>query len=464
VLVNRHNLFLVGAVILLSLGAGLFSGYFGILWITVLATVGVVILILIFRQPYLGIAFMLGSLPLQNYMILPGSLRNFTSLTSILGYAALIFLVVKNPDSLFRSRLNEKHLYIYAALLLLVIILGDITKPISTGFSYPLKYLQLLILMWLGEKLFNTVQSFEWLMKLFIIMNVFAVLIALPNYDISTSLGQIDRLAGSAGNANEFGIYLCISELMVVYFIDIVTNKGMKALLIVFACGLIIPIILSGSRGAILFLVPVIAFQLWRLFRSRSFLVVLILACAIIFLMEIPSFVPAGYIQRIINIPKDIINQSDYSFVLRNILWQYGLELWKTQPILGIGSGMFQYYSINLPILEGVSSMAHNAYITYLTENGIIGLLLFVLINIRSLVNYERTIRTQGAGFRLMAMAITWESILLYILLNNLKGNWGDDKILWLCFGFSVACRLLVSNDAIVQEQQHKEVIVNVTV
>jgi O-antigen ligase len=327
-------------------------------------------------------------------------------------------------------------------------MIGEIYKPVSTGITYPFTYLQLFLLIWLSEQLFDDRRNIEHLMIIFIISNISAVLISLLDYNLVTQSGQINQLAGLAGNSNEFGIYLSFSILMVVYFVGQVTKKFVQVLLILAAIGLGISLLLSGSRGSILFLIPVLLLQLLRLYNKRIFLILFIIATMVFAIIFVQPYIPAGFFQRMINIPAGILSGSD-TIGERYSLWQYGLVLWAKNPILGIGSGMFQYYSIDSSLLHGTKTlMAHNAYITYLTENGIIGLLLFLLISIYSFINYEHAIRINGKDFHNKALAVTWEAIMLCILLNTIKGNWGDNKILWFCFGISmISCQLLKCKD-----------------
>ena len=203
-----------------------------------------------------------------------------------------------------------------------------------------------------------------------------------------------------------------------------------------------VPIFLSGSRGGFLFLVITLAFQLWR-FQRRGILVMGGLTLLALFNS---SFLARGYIENMLNIPADLMSQSD-TIGLRISLWQFAVELWKTSPLWGIGTGMFMVRSIASPVLAGRKMLqAHNAYVTHLAENGIIGLMLFLMILVKSALNYEQAIRFfRDRQPQLAKLAITWQSVLLLYALNSLKGNLNTGKIFWLSFGISLVFQHMVS-------------------
>jgi O-antigen ligase len=403
-----------------------------------LGAAGLILLGLIFQRPYLGIVFMLCTLPVLIYAKLPAGLSAFTSLTSLFGLAGVVFYILRNRNFLAESRTSDRSIYVIAGLLFMVIIVGEATKPISTGITYTFTYIQLLILIWLSEQLFKTRQTIENAMKWFISANIMAVVISLNQFNAGVTYGDINRLSGLEGNANEFAIYLSVAIIMLVYFIMVANKSITRLLLLLLAMGMIVPIILSGSRGAVLFLIPVITLQLLQIRKNRIIIGIFVIMALLVAVVIITPFLPGEYIQRITNIPQDILYGSD-TVGLRYGLWQYGLELWSRAPILGIGSGLFAIYSINSPVLHGTRFLPlHNTYLTQLVENGIIGLLFFLLLIVRSGINYSGVIPAAGNDLRLKGLAITWQAVMLLILFNGLKGDWNTSKLLWFCFAISM--------------------------
>lgn len=389
----------------------------------------------IFWKPYLGLAFMLCTLPVLIYSKLPAGLSKFTSITALFGLAALVFYIIRNKNFLERSRTSDKSIYLIAFLLFMLILVGILSTLVSTGVNYIFTYIQLIILMWLCEQLFTTPQKVENLMKWFVGANLVAASWGLLNFDVGATTYDINRLAGLQGNANEFAVYLSIAILMLIYFIMRPNKIQNKILLLLFTISLLVLIILSGSRGAILFLIPVISLQFVQFRRRNLFSASFIFIAIIGFVTIIVPYLPSEYIQRIVDIPEVILNSQD-TVGLRFGLWNLGLELWAQKPIFGVGSGMFHQYSSNYPIFHGLPIF--NTYLTYLVENGIIGLSLFLLLICRAVRNFIRVIRSADNSSPLKGLAITWQAIMLVILLNGIKGDWNTNKLLWISFAFSM--------------------------
>jgi O-antigen ligase len=414
-------------------------------FVIILIAASLILLGIIFREPYMGIVFMLCSLQFQLFTFLSSNLSNFTSLTSLFGVGALVFYVAKAQNSLIQSESYDKRIYAATALLLLVIILGNMFNPINITISYAFTYLQLLIFIWLSARLFKTRQNLEKLMKLFVYTDIITLIISLQNYNLIPETDIINRLSGLEGNANLFGIYQSISILMLFYFVMKPGKIIIRLFLIIIAVGLIISLVLSGSRGAILFLAPAFALQLWRNQKNNFFIIMLILSIILVFAANIGTYLPMEFVQRITNIPTDILYGTD-TIGLRYGLWKYAIELWLQKPILGIGSGMFVLFSINSQVLHGIRVLpAHNMYITYLTENGIVGLLLFLFIVIKSGINYDKVIRKNEKNSSLGKLAITWEAIMLCLLLNGTKADMNYNKLLWFCFAISFSAAIAIS-------------------
>jgi len=250
-------------------------------------------------------------------------------------------------------------------------------------------------------------------------------------------------LSGTVGNSNLFSIYLSVSLLMLLYFFEVSEKPGTRLVIVVAVTLLTIPLVLSGSRGGVMFIALAILWQSWRLGRRTVLVGAVISGIAVL----LASSLPAQYLERITRIPYAILAQSD-TVGLRFDLWKFAVQLWSEKPILGIGTGMFVELSRYSPALHGVKKLqAHSTYITHLVENGIIGLLFFLCVVLRATVNYERAIRLSGDLVSMRKLAITWESIMLVFLLNGGKGNLNTDKLMWISFALSVVISYLATRE-----------------
>lgn len=402
--------------------------------------IGLAMLILVLRRPDLGLALTFASLPLYIFTGIQGI--SFSSLTGVLGGLTLVAYLVNHLTK--RSSTNRswkeilpinKAIYIFAILFFIELLFWDILVPVNVARYYSLTVVQLLVLVWLCNQLIKDKNQLETLMKIFIIVNMIVLGFYLPNFDYFAPDAELERMAGFAGNANEFSIYLGVCLVFMFYFYEKTSSKLLKALLLVLALFTLIPIFLSGSRGGFLFLVIALGYQIIRA-RKASLLIITIIFLFI--LIESP-LIPRTYIDRMLNIPTDILTQSD-TIGMRFDIWRHAFDLWESSPVVGIGTGMFRIRSVGGAIYSGSRMVvAHNSYVSILVENGVIGLFFFLMVNFLSLLNFEKVIRLpKTLDPQVNKLAIAWQSVLLIYILNGLKGNYQYGKILWLAFGISM--------------------------
>ena len=411
-----------------------------ILLITIGIIFGLATFIVVLMKPILGLALTFASLPLYIFTGFQGV--TFTSVAGLLGGITLVSYLVHflpGVSSIKKTSKEElttnKAIYAFSVLFFIEVFLWDLFVPIRVDRFYSLTVIQLLILVWLSNQIIQEQKQLETLMKIFILVNVIVLAFYLPNFDYFSPDASLDRIAGFAGNANEFSVYLGISILFLLYFFEKSRKTLTKTFLLLLVLFIFIPIFMSGSRGGLLFLVIALGYQIIRT-RKPSLLLITILFLLIIINS---SLVPRVYIERMLNIPSDIMTQSD-TIGTRFNLWRHALNLWQTSPFIGIGTGMFLIRSTEGTVYTGTKMLvAHNSYVSTLVENGLIGLILFGAVNFLSFLNFEKAIRlTKSTNPQLHKLAITWQSVLLIYMLNGVKGNYQFGKILWLAIGVSM--------------------------
>jgi O-antigen ligase len=402
-----------------------------------LLVAGVFILVLIFAKPFLGLALMLASLALFSFTDVQGV--SFTSVTALLGvvtFGATLVQYGKLKNNNLEPILVKKNtkVIIYSVFFLIIIFIGEFIRPdhIWVPRYWPLTYFQLIVLLWLTYTLIPSKKELEIIMVVFIISNLIVSIIGLSGFGgMSSSNDLLLRYSGFTGNANTTSYLLGASFLMLLYFARIATSNFIRVIIYLLIIFLGLATIFTGSRGGILFLILAVGY--WGMRNGNRYLLI-----PIILLLGVSQFIPATYIDRIINIPHDILTQSD-SVATRYSLWESAIRAWSQNPIFGIGNGAFVSFA-GRDI--GYFLIAHNMYLTFLSENGIVGLLSFLLILIQTIINYEKSIRLNSPNLK--QLFVTWESILLYFMMFGTKGNLGPNKILWFAIGVSmVALRLM---------------------
>lgn len=209
------------------------------------------------------------------------------------------------------------------------------------------------------------------------------------SYNVWTELGgfsiqnEWDRLSSYMGNANVYaialfiGIVLCMESLFRKpdpsrsRALLVLSKFGYLTCMLLFAYEIIF---LAGSRKAMIAVFLFCFMYFVRLLTKVQFLLkVVILAIGagamtgLYFIME-----KSVFFKRLSRAYEMLSGKSVHEGSLneRSSMITDGLSLWKQKPITGWGTDQFRYIS-------GYQTYSHNNYVEILTNNGIIGLVLY---------------------------------------------------------------------------------------
>lgn len=231
------------------------------------------------------------------------------------------------------------------------------------------------------------------------ILNSFLILIMIINmlgvvmlvFDIDYFLGikhvvmgrDTKRISSIVGNPNKLGILNTLALMNLFYLVSI--DKIKIRMFFIYLISIIITIfILTGSRNSILTtIVFIITYYILVICKYRKysqkmnkifwFMNICFVIIAIILTF---SVINKGIVGTI-----SIFMRGDYTLSERDIAWNYLLDLFSDNYLLGIGLGNTYNYLSSTNI--GVYS-AHNNYIGLLAELGLIGFsILFILISLK---------------------------------------------------------------------------------
>lgn len=154
------------------------------------------------------------------------------------------------------------------------------------------------------------------------------------------------------------------------------------------AVAIISGVILTGSRGGFVGMAAVIGYIWWNSEHRVRTLLIGFLALQVILIVAAP-FLPDGYVEEM----STITDTSESTAEERLRSWGYGIEMFKDNPVLGVGAGNYPWQVQSYVGTEGKAvpeggrtnfygRAAHSVYITVLSELGLTGslLLLFILI------------------------------------------------------------------------------------
>ncbi len=185
------------------------------------------------------------------------------------------------------------------------------------------------------------------------------------------------RFAGSGFDPNDIALLLAIGIPMAVYLAQ--RQQGaplLRFLNFLFPIATGFAIILSGSRGALLAAAPAYLFYLIALARLKlqwRMVMAAVLLGAVVGATRLNLSEPLQRLGAVAN------SASDDHLSGRQDIWHAGWIVYGQHPLLGIGGGAFLSATQSLNG-QGQPLIAHNTYLSVLTELGPVGFLIFAAL------------------------------------------------------------------------------------
>jgi O-antigen ligase len=190
-------------------------------------------------------------------------------------------------------------------------------------------------------------------------------------------------------------------------------------------------ILLTGSRTSLFAIIPALIFILWpnRLDIGRYIFISIFLVFS---LLVIRTLLPAGTIERLASLSTSI---SSADIGGRVVLWQRALTVFQAHPILGSGGGT---------IASAIGALAHQTYLSILSETGLVGTLIFACI---------LAIVLNQAARLLKGYSDLWFSVFFVWAIGVLSLSWEFTKATWIIFSF------IIIEGVAIQEQYRAEIL-----
>ncbi|MFN3550516.1 MAG: O-antigen ligase family protein, partial [Endomicrobiia bacterium] len=217
-------------------------------------------------------------------------------------------------------------------------------------------------------------KHYKRLFNFFVFGSFLAVIYGLLQHYGGTWILQVpkyDRVMSMFGNPIFFAAYL-INFLPVIFGLYIVEeDKNIKFLYFLVLVISLIVLYHTKTRAAFLGIFFAGMFFVYNIYSSKSKLKYLLIILIIFFIFVLLS----------------------RSIWLRQqahlLIWRDTLKMWVSKPLFGIGLGKFHTEFVNFaseelrsiwPEKNFIINDAHNEYVQFLAENGIVGFLVFVLV------------------------------------------------------------------------------------
>jgi O-antigen ligase len=194
-----------------------------------------------------------------------------------------------------------------------------------------------------------------------------------------------DRLKGPGLNPNQLGSYLVVVTL---FAATLAANRrwstsGRVAMLVVAAVAGM-AVFTTLSRGALVGLAAALILAPLVMGRGRRFAALVLVTAAVVGSVTwYAIFAPTHAVER-------ITHPAQAGGTGREDLWRIGWRMVEDRPLLGVGAGNYPEASIHYLLRPGITQrdtfivdekkVAHNIYLTVLSELGAVGLALFLLI------------------------------------------------------------------------------------
>jgi O-antigen ligase len=302
-------------------------------------------------------------------------------------------------------------------------------------FEHLITWIQLTAMTFLLWDLFGTRKALLAGLQMYILGAYVVFANTVSNFAAGTTF-YYERFSAPGTNPDDLGIVLALG-IPVAWYLTSSKNTESPLFLQKWINYAYIPaaflgIALSGTRTALIAVVPGMVFGLLSLTRlsiwARSAIIALFIAAAWI----IAPLIPQASFQRLGTTGTELA-QGDLNG--RVELWTQGLASFAEHPIVGVGSNMFR--SVNI---EG--KVAHNSFLSILVELGIVGLILFGIVLAIVLVQAARQSPWDSAF---------WFSVLAVWTIGAFTLTWEYRKPTWLFL-----CLVIVS--AALSRYAHEDV------
>jgi O-antigen ligase len=292
----------------------------------------------------------------------------------------------------------------------------------------------------------NVIKDEDQQKKLVTLMSIVVLLIAVKgyrNFDPSDLFHYGKRFEGpfeKVGlNANHFGAFIAYT---IAFFLGLALfekDKRRKILLIMTVLFSIHPLFFSYSRGAYVAAFGTVAF--FGIIKKRTLLIL-----CIILILAWQTVLPASVVDRI-SMTENASGELESSGAHRLDLWHHAIDLFKSNPVFGIGFGGFGF-----TVPEGELTDTHSLYMKMLAEQGIIGITLLLLIFMKAslsgwrLYKIGKTPFQKGLGFGFIGAVIA-------LMIANLFGDrWSFYALggyFWILWGLVDRGLLITKSEAI---------------
>jgi O-antigen ligase len=425
----------------------------------------IIAIIAIFRKAEWGLLLMVALIPQPNifYKLYPFPLGK--------DFLDILFLAVGIGIFVHKGGYDRAGNSILIIILILVSYLSLLNASRHFSLPLPISYANPMIKIWKNYAFmvamylltFNAIKdSANYRKILVILMAVVVLFISVRSYRSFTPGASFIETSRSGGpfwviglGSNHFGAFVVYCSAVFLGLLILDRNRWRRILFLLLVLFSLHPIFFSYSRGAYLGALIVLVF--FGLVQKRS-LLILVVVLAIAW----QTLLPSSVVERITMTRTETVEgqrQIEDSAAVRLGLWNIAWDLFKENPMIGVGFGGFEF-----SVPEGNYSRwkdTHNYYAKMLAEQGIIGFGLFLLVLFLAFRSGWRLWKTGKEGFE-KGLGLGFMGCILALATTNVFGDrWSYFEVgsyFWALWGL-VDRVFLTSNIPVSDSSETKDVV-----
>ncbi|GGJ85925.1 hypothetical protein GCM10007063_05490 [Lentibacillus kapialis] len=360
------------------------------------------------------------TMPIQKHFIIPGigSLNKAVGI-ALAGLAVFTVLLQK----------EFKKLPLFFVLLILFIFVNIASyfwaSVPADALDKSVLFLQLAFIAWAIYEFACTKERLDGLIKSFVLgCSVIAIQSIYQYLTGSIQMGVSTRFFIEGYNPNSLGIIWSLGLAMAMYL----TVNGSKLYSLFIPAGAF-AILLTGSRTAMVLLIFVAICSFWLLFKYRIRFRKIITLSLVIIGWFVVSQLPPGQLERFSTVSDELAGGTLNG---RTVIWESGLETFSQRPVLGAGAGSYQ----EAAAVYGEEMSSHNSYLSILTENGLIGMGIFVIMLSILLAFSFKLEKRNPYRWLCLTLITTW-------MILSIASHAEAQKYTWIIFGIIITAHYI---------------------
>lgn len=278
-------------------------------------------------------------------------------------------------------------------------------------------YIQLLLVTLFIWQFAVAEDQFQLILQAYVLGAIVASGFVFQNYYSGTGYESLTgRYSAEGFDPNYLGINLAYSITMACYLLQKFKNKLFSWINYPAIIFITFAIVLTGSRAALIVtsISYVMLLETIRRvdIRKKAVMLLLLTVCAFVLIPQVPK----DTMDRLTGTASEV-SSGDWS--QRKNIWRSGVNVATSHIAIGVGSGAFP---VGLRKECGISTEAHNTYLSVLAELGIVGLVLFFAIPVTALAGILRLRKTEKLFC--IGLLCTFALGIVSLTSENLKTTW----------------------------------------